>query len=189
MEIGSLFSDLPPFASINREERNCVAMLYHVLLLHENLNLQEFLGRRGYDWSLDHNYFEVAVEWSFLRDAWHHTRDDQPLHRKVIERGLGLSDGAGGGGAPTVEDFNLYYGAGPRASPQFIQSPATWRLPLLVCPRCRSTWPGNSVSPNLASPRSAVSSQKKGSSSPTCTRPTNERSSSTSTWFTTLPRP
>jgi len=45
MNIRPLIGDDSPFSEFNREERNCVAMLYHVLLLEGNL--QRFLEQRG----------------------------------------------------------------------------------------------------------------------------------------------
>ena len=125
VEIRSLFGDQEPFSKINREERNCVAMLYHVLLL--GGNLQVFLNAFGWQDEVDWDRYEMAVEWSYLRDLWHHT-DDQGLRRQIIERGLDLSEGGGAQGAATIEAFNQFYGATPNASTTVVQSPATWHL-------------------------------------------------------------
>jgi hypothetical protein len=62
-------------------------------------------------------------EWALLSD-----KEDQPKRRRLIEVALGLAEKDGGGAAKGLQEFNCFYGARPRPSVEYIQSPATWHL-------------------------------------------------------------
>jgi hypothetical protein len=52
------------------------------------------------------------------------------LRRQIIEQAAGQA-GRRDRETWTIEEFNIFYGATPKASVKEIQSPATWHLPLL----------------------------------------------------------
>jgi hypothetical protein len=115
-----------PFWTFNREERNAVAVLFGLLARPGNL---EIFCRR-FDWQpADLVDAEVSVEWTYLRDLWsHHSRrlDPQAL-RSGILRSLAPGNAAELETCSTLE-FNSYFGAVPRPSAAYVQSPSNWSV-------------------------------------------------------------
>lgn len=115
-----------PFHSFNREERHAVAVVFGLLMQPGNLDrLAERL-----EWApVDLDDVEVAVEWSYLRDLWHHHSklgDQDVLRRAILDwlepaNRIELED-------CTIVEFNSHFGASPRASATTIQSPSRWSL-------------------------------------------------------------
>ena len=117
-----------PYYEINREERNFAAILYHLLL--DNNNLELFLNK--IDSSLTNNPSENAVyfEYAYIRDLWNQLdeieRESQNrLKKEFILSSLGVRDSD-----PLFqlnpEDFNHYFGAVRTPSKTKIVSPANW---------------------------------------------------------------
>ena len=121
--IRTLVGETARYSTFNREERNCVAMLYHALLTDQNL--AAFMQAVGYTTTFDPQEVEVFVEWSYLRDLWNHT--DQQKRREVILESLPLANAQHLTSASPTE-FNTYFGATPKPSTMYIQSPATWSI-------------------------------------------------------------
>lgn len=113
------------FALLNREERNFVAILYHVLLLDDG-NLNGFLAKVGWGETASWDDYDMAVEWSWLRDLW--STIGRKDRRKVLETALeGQVTSVDWSGWPD-EQVNNHFGATPKGSTTTIQSPATWNL-------------------------------------------------------------
>jgi hypothetical protein len=125
VNVRAAFGETHRYSTFNREERNCVAMLYHALLLGNNL--RRFLDALDYPTvNLAQDDVEVFVEWSYLRDLWN-THTDADKRRSLILDTLGLANDSALRAAP-VPEFNAYFGASPKTSASFIQSPATWSV-------------------------------------------------------------
>ena len=115
-----------PFWTFNREERNAVAVLFG--LLARPGNLETFCGLLG--WCPDDLAdAEVSVEWTFLRDLWnHHSRLVEPsVLRTAILDALQPGNAAELASCSVLE-FNAYFGAVPRPSAVYIQSPSNWSV-------------------------------------------------------------
>lgn len=124
-EIRSLLGEPGPYSTFNREERNCVAMLYHVLLSGPDAtNLSRFVELFGWTGGASWDNYELTVEWSYLRDVWQGITDNT-TRRAVIERALDIE---GAYGSLSIAEFNTRFGATPKPSTTTIQSPATWNL-------------------------------------------------------------
>jgi hypothetical protein len=118
----------PPgqFWTFNREERNAVAVL--VGLLSRPGNLESFSELLG--WAPpDLDDAELSVEWTFLRDLWNHysRKHDAATLRSAI------LDCLQPGNRTTLETcsivgFNTHFGAVPKPSDLYIQSPSNWAV-------------------------------------------------------------
>jgi hypothetical protein len=144
-----------PFWSFNREEGNAVGIL--VGLLAQPGNLTAFT--RLLEWRpADIDDAEVCVEWTYLRDLWnwHSTKvSPEQLRAAVLDclEPRNRSDLEG----LSVLEFNSYFGAVPRPSTSFIQSPSNWSVlrfaanitdPAEFRRTCRFKWAFN-VKPDL----------------------------------------
>ena len=115
-----------PFWTFNREERNAVAVLFGLLARPGNLDT----FARLLDWRPDDlAHAEVSVEWTFLRDLWnHHSRRLEPAAlRTGILNALQPHNRAELATCSTLE-FNTHFGAVPRPSAAYIQSPSNWSV-------------------------------------------------------------
>lgn len=115
-----------PFWTFNREERNAVAVLFGLLARPGNLDT----FARMLEWQpVDLTDAEVSVEWTFLRDLWnHHRRRVAPAAlRAAILDALQPSNMGELQAASTLE-FNTHFGAVPRPSAVYIQSPSNWSV-------------------------------------------------------------
>lgn len=109
-----------PYWSINREERNVVALLYAALL--QGDNVLRFL--RTLDLGLPVNPDEVAVyvEYAFLRDIWAGVGRDNARKREIVTGLLGTNDVRSLSGASTTE-WNEHFGV---RSTRDVESPSNW---------------------------------------------------------------
>jgi hypothetical protein len=120
-----------PLYLYNREERNLAALLYAALLMEENL--LGFLKLIGNSDEIIQNELAIHYEYSLARDIWHQL--DKQLTRKeantkkrhLIESFLDLRYPVKLG-ENAIEEFNALFGAKPKASKEYIQSPATWSI-------------------------------------------------------------
>lgn len=115
-----------PFWTFNREERNAVAILFG--LLTRPGNLETFT--RLLDWRpADIDDAEVSVEWTFLRDLWNHhsrLRDAVALRTAILD--CLQPDNRDWLATCSVLEFNTHFGAVPRPSSVYVQSPSNWSL-------------------------------------------------------------
>jgi hypothetical protein len=129
MEPTPLTRSLPapgPFWTFNREERNAVAILFG--LLTGPGNVEAFA--RLLDWQpADLPEVEVCVEWTYLRDLWsHHSRTASPdTLRTAILDALQPADGEALRACSPLE-FNTHFGAVPKPSSIYLQSPGNWSV-------------------------------------------------------------
>ena len=114
-----------PYWTINREERNYAALLYHVLLCHDNL--QRFLDLVGYLDEVEENQVAAYVEYAFLRDLWNQKKLSNAQKRQAITNMLSTSDVKRLADADTLE-WNAHFGATPHPSKTHIQNPGRWSL-------------------------------------------------------------
>lgn len=126
------FGVTEPYSKFNREERHVVAMLFHTLMLGDNL--QRFLKVVACEMEADPEKTEIFVEYSYLRDLWakcsRMSADEAEANakkRKAILDGIQPKDRSDLEEMSEAE-FNAYFGAVPKASTKFIQSPATWSI-------------------------------------------------------------
>ncbi len=112
------------YSHFNREERNLVAVFYYLLL--KPGNLERFLEMVGKDIEIVQDQFGVYVEYSYLRDLWNKLEGNDKK-RGLIRRFLALGCGQEVFERELVE-FNSFFGAAPKPSEKYIQSPATWNL-------------------------------------------------------------
>jgi hypothetical protein len=113
------------YYQINREERNLAAIFYHVLLLEDNLF--RFLEKVSCDFSVNPNELGIYFEYSYLRDLWKHIGNNNQVKRELIYNFLKPRQ------IETLKlmstsEFNTYFGAVPRASEKYIQSPSNWSI-------------------------------------------------------------
>jgi len=113
------------YFAINREERNFAAILYHLLLI--NNNLPKFMKLIKCDFPIVENEFAIYFEYSFLRDIWFNLKDGNDIKRKFILDFLKLSDNQYLSEC-NIETFNKYFGAVPKPSIKYIQSPSNWSI-------------------------------------------------------------
>jgi len=112
-----------PYFVICREERNLCAVFYHFLL--QPGNIDRFLQAVGTIWASD-SRTEVYVEYSHLRDVWSEASDEEQKRHFLLDKldypsTHELREAS-------FERFNSYFGATPKASVNFIQSPAIWSM-------------------------------------------------------------
>ncbi len=144
-----------PFWSFNREERNAVGIL--VGLLTRPGNLGAFT--RLLEWNPpDVSNAEVSVEWTYLRDLWNwHSRRATPDRLRVAVLDCLRPSNRAVLEECSILEFNTYFGAVPRPSATYVQSPSNWSV-LRFAPSipdaeefrrtCRFKWAFN-VKPDL----------------------------------------
>ena len=121
------------YYSINREERNLAAIFYHLLL--QKSNLSHFLNLVKYSLPVIEDEVAIYFEYAFLRDLWFDIDVGVPdietqnhIKRTVIIDFLKPAN-AEELRQISVIDFNKYFGAVPKPSPLYIQSPGNWSIP------------------------------------------------------------
>ncbi len=119
-----------PYFAFNREERNLAAIFYHVLMLEWPENLRRFLTLVSCEFPVK-SYEDVGIyfEYSYLRDFWAALgkSDSNKKKRELIYKCLQPSN-AEELEKMSVFEFNSYFGAVPRPSRKFIQSPGNWSI-------------------------------------------------------------
>jgi hypothetical protein len=138
------------YFSINREERNLAAIFYSLLLHGDNLN--RFLETIESKFSADPESSEVYYEYAYLRDLWNaRIRGNNELARKIVLDFLDPPDQARLAEI-SIRDFNEHFGAAPKASEDFIQSPSNWSIgrfrhtiedPVFFLQVCKFKWSFN----------------------------------------------
>lgn len=112
------------YAVINREERNLAAVFYHVLLLKDNLS--RFLEMINCRFAVKNEEMGIYFEYAFIRDLWFQVNDNETKRYLILtllkprnERKLR---------ALSILEFNGFFGAVPKPSQKYIQSPGKWSL-------------------------------------------------------------
>ncbi len=113
------------YSAINREERNLTAILYHVLLLGDNLS--RFLALIHCPYVVDESEMGIFLEYAYLRDLWSQIEDNDTKRGLV----LALLKPSKVDELRTVSilEFNRYFGAVPQPSTKYVQSPGRWSVP------------------------------------------------------------
>jgi hypothetical protein len=113
------------YSAINREERNLIAILYHVLLLADNLS--RFLTLIHCPYVVDESEMGIFLEYAYLRDLWSQIKDND------TKRGLILAllkpSNVDELRMVSILEFNRYSGAVPQPSTKYVQSPGRWSVP------------------------------------------------------------
>jgi len=117
------------YHEINREERNLAAIFYHSLLLKNNLN--KFINFIKCDFLIVENEMGIYFEYAFIRDLWSSIKNEnenenefkrrlildflKPNNRDYLEK-------------ISILKFNTHFGAVPKPSDKYIQSPGNWSI-------------------------------------------------------------
>jgi hypothetical protein len=118
--IRAAFNFTQPYWTINREERNYAALLYHALLSGDNLN--RFLDYVGCDFPVNEHELAAYVEYAYLRDLWEAAGASNAAKRAVITDLLGTRDVRALGDA-SVQEWTIHFGvATPGASTKCPES-------------------------------------------------------------------
>jgi len=124
MNIRQCFSWSKPYYLVNREERNLCAILYHLLLI--NNNLDRFLDWLGCDKIPEGAVPAIYFEYSQLRDIWHGFKDSEVKRAYILDT-LDYPSKHWLRSC-SFHDFNSYFGAVKEASERYIQSPGRWAI-------------------------------------------------------------
>lgn len=120
------------YAAINREERNLCAILFHMLLINDNIRpFMELLGNPFTKPGADVN---IYMEYAYARDLWNTMGRDTDANtdkKQFILNKLGLHRDKRFVDLSVV-DFNETFGATPRASTKYIQNPGRWTVKKLA---------------------------------------------------------
>jgi len=113
------------YAAINREERNLAAILYHALLLEDNLS--RFLSLIECPFHVVEPEMAIFLEYAYPRDLWSQVKDNDTKRGLILEllKPVNVQELR----EMDVSGFNRYFGAVPKASSKHIQSPGLWSLP------------------------------------------------------------
>lgn len=112
------------YYKINREERNLAAIFYHLLLKDKNMKM--FLNLIGCNFEIIDNEFSIYFEYAYLRDLWA-TIKKNDKKRELIYKFLKIKN-INVIKQFSIEKFNEFFGARPKASKNHIQSPSTWSI-------------------------------------------------------------
>ena len=113
------------YSAINREERNLAAILYHLLLLGDNLS--RFLSLIQCPFDVLEGEMAIFLEYAYVRDLWSQIEDNGTKRGLILE--LLKPTNTDELREMSVLEFNTYFGAVPRPSRRYIQSPGLWSLP------------------------------------------------------------
>lgn len=111
------------YATINREERNYAAIFYHALL--QPGNAEKFLHLLEMDEPIGPD-FGIYYEYSFLRDLWRHTPDNE-TRKEIIQQHLHISGLDDILKMPTAA-INALFGVAGKPSETDIQNPGKWAI-------------------------------------------------------------
>lgn len=120
MNLRELAAAEDPYWTINREERNVVALLYAALL--QGDNVLRFLRALDLGLPVDPDEVAVYVEYAFLRDIWAGIGRDNARKREVVTGLLATDDVRRLSSASTAE-WNEHFGVG---SIRDLESPSNW---------------------------------------------------------------
>lgn len=113
------------YYTINREERNLAAILYHMLLLENNLT--RFINAIGSKFSIINNEMGIYFEYAYIRDLWNNIKQGNEFKRKLI-LDLLQPNNRQELECMTIFDFNEYFGAKRTLSSSCIVSPSNWSI-------------------------------------------------------------
>lgn len=120
------------YSLINREERNLAAIFYHFLL--QEGNLQKFLNYIECKSKIIPAEMGIYFEYAYIRDLWSEltknkkNRDENNKKGKELILKLLKPANQDELTNKTPLDFNKYFGAVPKPSEEYIQSPGNWSL-------------------------------------------------------------
>jgi len=112
------------YSAINREERNLAAILYHALLLKDNLS--RFLSLIECPFHVVEPEMAIFLEYAYPRDLWSQVKDNDTKRGLIL--GVLRPSNMGALRKMSVFDFNKHFGATPRPSSKFVQSPGLWSV-------------------------------------------------------------
>jgi len=112
------------YSTINREERNLAVVFYHVLLQRDNL--RRFLDVIRSPFGVVESEVGIYFEYAYIRDLWFQIEDNDTKKGLICEllRPKNVHDIQ----AMNTLEFNSYFGAVPKPSSKYIQSPGKWSL-------------------------------------------------------------
>ena len=114
------------YTAINREERNLAAVLYHVLLLEDNLTRFLALIECPFD-VVEPEEIAIFLEYAYPRDLWSQIKDNDTKRGLILE--ILRPSNMDALLEMSAFDFNKHFGAVPRPSVKFVQSPGLWSVP------------------------------------------------------------
>ena len=121
--------DVDDYAAINREERNLCAVLFHLLLVNDNMRRFMELLTRPFGATGDN--VSMYSEYAYARDLWNAMgRDTNKDKQDFVLEKLDLKDSLRFR-AMDPEEFNTAFGATPKASKTDIQNPGRWTVKTL----------------------------------------------------------
>lgn len=112
------------YFDINREERNYTAILFTALCNCENV--MKFLQKHGEENKQPGPDFGIYFEYSFLRDLWSITTDNE-VKKQIIRNCLTIRDIDSILQRPVVE-INKIFGVSGKPSSKYIESPSNWAI-------------------------------------------------------------
>ena len=113
------------YSAINREERNLAAVLYHVLLVEDNL--RRFLALIQCPFEVLESEMGIFLEYAYIRDLWSDIEDNGTKRGLILE--LLKPTNVRELSETCALEFNRYFGAVPKPSSKYIQSPGRWSVP------------------------------------------------------------
>jgi hypothetical protein len=130
MNLRQLVGSDEPYFQFDREERHLAAILFHILNYKDNA--QRALHSADSNWNINRSEFGVYLEYSYPRDLWNKMKvstESNKRKREVIVGMLGCHgfDTTKLASLNGVKNFNAFF-VGPRASRDYIESPANWSL-------------------------------------------------------------
>ena len=111
--------------AINREERNLAAVFYHTLLLKDNLT--RFLALIDCPFDVVESEMAIFVEYAGPRDLWSQIKHNDTKRGLILE--VLKPSNTNALQEMSAFDFNKHFGAVPRPSVKYVQSPGTWSVP------------------------------------------------------------
>jgi len=125
----NLLCDNKTYSSINREERNLVAILYHLLLV--NNNLQLFLNEIECQFPVKEDEMGIYFEYAFARDLWKIIESNEKK-REVICNYMTENRKDELRNIESIEEFNSYFVSNKSVSKTTIQNPGRWNVSKLM---------------------------------------------------------
>lgn len=121
------------YFKINREERNLCAILFHTLLLGNNLNL--FLKKIDCNFPIEDSEKSIYLEYAFIRDIWENIRKENgviegnKIKKKIILDILNLSN-TNDLEKMSISNFNNFFVQSKTRKPSSneIESPGNWSI-------------------------------------------------------------
>lgn len=120
------------YYTINREERNLAAIFYHMLLQKDNLS--RFLNLAKCPFPVIEDEVAIYFEYAFLRDLWFNIdsqfndNESRNIQKRNVILDLLKPSNCEELKSMSVLEFNTYFGAVPKPSPFYIQSPSNWSI-------------------------------------------------------------